>query len=137
MKRRFDVDVTIDSHHFKVTVDVVDPRASVWMHRAALGVDAFSVIPFIPFLGLAVRGSASLVAFTMALVAKTANRDAVADALMGSARKQLTLGGFEAAPIPGLSTGSAIAAAIANGQNLVALRQAPTVAAVVSLSVVP
>lgn len=133
VKRRFDVEVKLGPHTFSVAVDVVDARASTWLHRTVLGVDVVAMTPFIPFLGLAVRGGASLVAFTAALVARGVGAAPVADSLQATARKQLILGGFEAAPIPGLSTGSALAAAIANGQNLVALRRSPTVAEVVSL----
>jgi hypothetical protein len=135
VQRRFDVEVRLaDGRALRVAVDVVDPRLSALLYRATLTVDALAIVPSLPFLGAAIRTGASLVAWLGALGARAAQRPDLATALRGAARKQLWLGGMEAAPIPGLSTGSALAAALANGQHFTQLQRAPTIAAVVGIA---
>lgn len=132
--RRFDVEVALaGGRTIAMSIDVVDVRLSKLLHRAALGVDAASFIPVIPFLGLAVRGGAMITAWASSVVARSVGNHEVADALGGAARKQAVLLGFRLTPIPGTTMGSGIVAAVANGQHLAELRLAPAVGSVVGM----
>jgi hypothetical protein len=132
VSRRFEVEVLLaDGQKVPMTIDVLDVRLSRFLSRASLSVDAAGFIPFIPFLGIAIRGGATVTAWTSSAVARVLGKTEVADALEGAARKQAVLTGFRLLPIPGTTIASGVTAAVANGAHLAELRAA-SVGSVVS-----